>query len=451
LLLYKPGTETPFRKIKKLLPGHYLEINAATGSAGEQKCYYQVPFDGKYNTALSEREWMGQTEKLLVKAVTDQLLSDAPVGFFLSGGLDSSLITAIARKHRPDLPLHGFTINTGGQFRKEGFADDLPYAWKAAAHTGCSLEVVPGAIDIVREFDKMIWHLDEPQADPAALYVYHIARAARERGIKVLLSGAGADDVFSGYRRHQALRWMPAIRKMPPLLQKGLLGSVNMLGGNAASRRLNKLFANSRSSELSLRISSFFWMQPHDVSALFRPDISADLSAANAYSYFEALTGSIPMEKNHLNQMLFWEMRTFLPDHNLNYTDKMSMAAGVEARVPYLDRDLVDLSTAMPPGLKMKHGETKYILRQVARAYLPKQIIYRKKTGFGAPVRTWIGREMKMMVEDRLLSGNLEHMNIFSPEAIRQLAADTHSGKRDGAYTLFSLLAIESWLRQFTS
>lgn len=443
-LLYQPGTATPFLHIHKLLPGAYLLYQK--GQLSAQTKYYRVPFDGRYNTSLSKAEWVRLTDEALIKAVGSQMVSDAPVGFFLSGGLDSSLVTAIARKSFPYQQFQCFTINTGNLFQQEGFEDDVQFARLAARHLDMQLTEVDGRIDMQADFDRMIWQMDEPQADPAALYVKHIAAAAGAQGIKVMLSGAGADDVFSGYRRHQALYYERLLSLYPDRLKRPTVSIFQRLGKDHMARRLSKIFS-ADGNAIQQRIHHFYWLETARIRSLFN---SPEQVAAPGH-YFEQLLEEIPQETAALNQLLYWEMCTFLPDHNLNYTDKMSMAAGIETRVPYLDTDLIALSASMPPELKMNGRQTKFILREVAEKYLPKTIIHRKKTGFGAPLRQWIKGEMKPFVHERLLDGSFDKWGIFDKQAIELLVRDNETGKVDASYSIFALLAVESWLRQFAA
>jgi asparagine synthase (glutamine-hydrolysing) len=177
--------------------------------------------------------------------------------------------------------------------------------------------------------------------------------------------------------------------------------------------------------------------------------MSPDIRRQDAYQLFETLLTEIPREKDLLQQMLFWEQRTFLPHHNLAYMDKMGMAHSVEIRVPFADRDIVTLAAAMPSSLKLRGRSTKAILKQVAELYLPKAVINRSKTGFGAPLRHWIKGDMRALVHERLTDKSFLQRGLFNPMSINTLIKDNEQGRKDGAYTLFSLLCIESWLRQF--
>lgn len=449
LLLWSPGAPTPFQKINKLLPGHYIELDPNHISEPLQVQYYTIPFEGKYRTDLDEKQWVDLLEKQLTLSVERQLLSDAPLAFFLSGGLDSSLLLAIARKLHPDKPIKAFTIDTANLFKEEGFAEDLPYAKKVAKLLNVDLEIIPADIHIINDFDKMIWHLDEPEADAAPLNVLNIAASARKQGYKVLISGTGGDDVFSGYRRHLALQLERQIEAVPLFLRKGIRYTARALPNNVKGRRARKLVEHFDRSSIDRRIGYFFWIQPEQLRKLFHKDLQPVIGQIDPYDFFEDLLAEIPHETNALNQMLFWELRSFLPDHNLNYTDKLSMAASIETRVPFLDKDLVALSTQIPPELKLKGREAKYILKKLAERYLPKEVIYRPKTGFVAPIRKWIQGEMKSMIHQRLLSPEFNKWGIFDQAEIKKLIAENDAGKADYAYTIWSLLAIESWLRQF--
>lgn len=198
--LYGPGEQTPFSFVKKLKPGHILSFKTSDSAAYTYEQYYDITFDGKY-TNDSEEEIAEQLDVHLTKAVDRQLLSDVPVGFFLSGGLDSSAMVALAKKLHPDKKLNTYTIDTGGGF--DGFEDDLKYAKIVAKHLNVELDILKTEIDIVKDFDKMIWHLDEPQADAAPLNVLAICERAREKGDVVLLGGRQAmifSQVIEGIR-----------------------------------------------------------------------------------------------------------------------------------------------------------------------------------------------------------------------------------------------------------
>ena len=416
--LWSPGSDTPFELCKKLLPGHYITVNTKKIKSLTIQKYYEIPFNGTY-AKKTEEIWINELDEKLTKAIERQLLSDVPVGFFLSGGLDSSLIVAIAKKLQPNNKLKCYTIDSKSDNKKDGDLEDLPYAKKVAEYLNVNLEIVKADIDILRDFDKMIYHLDEPQADPAPLNVSNICQKAREQGYIVLLGGTACDDLFSGYRRHQSLFYEKKLNFIPYSIKKQIYELSTFLHYSSAfNRRIKKLFSIFQYKDVKIQSASLFGWLPEDrVKKLFINNIET-------FKPNEFLINSlrnIPEEKSLLNQMLFWELKFFLPDHNLNYTDKMSMAHGVEVRVPFLDKELVEFSTTIPPDLKMRGTTTKYLLKKVAERYLPHEVIYRPKSGFGAPVRDWVINEFRDRIESTLSKSKLLKQGMFNYEEVARL------------------------------
>jgi asparagine synthase (glutamine-hydrolysing) len=448
--LWSPGELTPFKNVKKLLPGAYLKFPLSDHINAKATQYYHLSQPNKFST-LSEEELVNKLEEQLLKAVDRQMLSDVPVGFFLSGGLDSSLLVAMARKLYPDRKFLCFTIDVGNwSSGVEDFANDLEYAKKVATILDVDLKIVKADVDIVQMFDQMIWHLDEPQADAAPLNVLNIAKLAQENGIKVLIGGTAGDDIFSGYRRHQALRYEKYIQRIPLLLRRVIQSFITILpSSRPLFRRLKKMMIGLDKLPVERQATYFGWLSTDVVKGLFTKKWRAELSSYDPYDYFYQLAKDLPSDTDALTRMLYWEVKTFLVDHNLNYTDKMAMAVGVEARVPFLDLELVEFSKSIPSELKMKGNETKYLLKKVAEKYLPMDVIYRPKTGFGAPVRQWITTDLQPMIEERLSYERLEKRGIFDPKKVWELIEANKASKIDASYSIWSLLAIESWLTQF--
>ena len=275
-----------------------------------------------------------------------------------------------------------------GRGQEPGATDDLPYARRVARHLNVPLDVV--GIDANRmadDLERMVVQLDEPLADPAPLNVLYISRLARAHGCKVLLSGAGGDDLFTGYRRHAALhhehlcRWLPA--SVRGSIKRWAL-SLDQRG--ALRRRVGRLF-NGVDLEGDRRLTAYFaWGNESDLMELYTPDFRAGLGDQRAEQPMLDFLAPLPVATAPLDRMLALEQRFFLADHNLNYTDKMSMAAGVEVRVPFLDLDLVEDAAKVPIGLKQRGRVGKWVLKKAMEPYLPKDVIYRPKSGFGAPL-----------------------------------------------------------------
>lgn len=448
--LWSPGERTPFEHVKKLLPCHYLKVNIDTPSVIENVKYYTIPFTGKYDVK-TEKQWIDALDEHLYSAVKRQLLSDVPFGFFLSGGLDSSAIIAMAKRALPHQRLQCYTIDSGSMnMSKEGFSDDLYYARKVADFLNVDLKVIDGRMNIMQKFDKMVWHLDEPQADVAPLHILNICMQARKDGYVVLLGGTAGDDIFSGYRRHQALNYERIFRNIPSLVLKAGKIIINKIhSSNVTIRRIKKIFVNINNSDIDRQVGYFSWISNISSKSLLHSKYQEELKDYDPINILKDTYRHIPDEQSSLNKMLYLEIKYFLPDHNLNYTDKLSMAVGVEVRVPFLDKELVEFSTRIPPGLKMKGSTTKYLLRKVMERYLPHDIIYRPKAGFGSPIRTWIKNEMSEYIDNMFSKQSIDENKIFNYNAIRSLIKDNWENKYDASYTILSLLSIISWIKQF--
>ena len=444
--LWCPGAGTPLKGVRKSLPGESIEVVA--GRVVRRETWYRLPMFRGVKQDLDERDAIKGTEDALRTAVHRQMVADVPVGAFLSGGLDSSAIVSFAREVNPDIRC--FTIEQAGG-SDEGDADDLPYARRVAEHLDVPLEVVRIDPDrMAGDLELMVWQLDEPLADPATLNVLYISQLAREHGIKVLLSGAGGDDLFTGYRRHRALQseylwnWLP----FPALA--AIEGTTARLDQRRpTSRRVAKLFRGA-SLEGDERITSYFeWVRPNDLFALYSADFRERVGSESASRPMLDFLDGLPSRVKRLNRMLALEQRFFLSDHNLNYTDKMSMAVGVEARVPFLDLDLVNFAERIPGGLRQRGAEGKWVLKRAMEPYLPPDVIYRPKAGFMAPLRRWLRSDLRPLVNDVLGRESLKRRGLFRPEAVAALVQANADGRVDANYTVFSLLCIELWCRTY--
>jgi asparagine synthase (glutamine-hydrolysing) len=442
--LYCPGEGTPFADVLKLNPGSALWVG--NGKVEQKFAWYQLPAFRTFASSMSEHEAVRGTEQYLRKAVHRQMVSDVPVGAFLSGGLDSSSIVAFAREINPDI--HCFTIDSA-ESRREGVAEDLPYARKVASHLKVPLHVV--SVDsalIATDFEELVGQLDEPLADPAAFNTFYIARLARRQGIKVLLSGAGGDDLFTGYRRHMAVHYEKYWNWLPKAARAGLESVTKRLDQRRpVFRKLGKLFDGATLDGDARLVNYFAWAGREELKAFYSPEFRSALIDQAAEAPMMQFLEALPESASSLERMLALEQRFFLTDHNLNYTDKMSMAAGVETRVPFLDVDLVEFAGRVPVSLKQMGAEGKWPLKKAMEPYLPREVIYRPKSGFGAPLRHWMRFELREIVGDLLSEESLNKRKLFEPLAVRKLIEANDSGKIDGSYTLLSMLCIEIFLR----
>ncbi len=444
--LWCPGSATPVTGIRKLGPGEALTVRA--GKILRHWRWYQLPAVNPRATVNGETEAVKQTQAHLRQAVHRQMIADVPVGAFLSGGLDSSAIVAFAREINPNI--NCFTI-AGAQ--EDGVEDDLPFARRVAKHLGVPLSIVEiDPLKMANDIERMVLQLEEPLADPAPLNVLYMSRLARDQGIKVLLSGTGGDDIFSGYRRHSALSLERLVSWAPHWLRSALENSAHSLDHrNPILRRLGK-FLSGASLDGDARIINYFsWVRPRQLEALYTREFREALGDERAELPMLAFLAEMPSTASPIDRMLALEQRFFLADHNLAYTDKMSMAVGVEVRVPFLDLDLVEFASTVPHRFKQRGQVGKWVLKRAMEPYLPRDIIYRPKTGFGAPLRRWIRNELSQLVDDTLSDESLKRRGMFEPVAVRKLIADNKVGRIDAAYTILSLMCIEIWFRNFAS
>lgn len=441
-----PGEGTPLTGVRKLQPGE--AIRASRGKIDRKWSWYQLPVFRGVRESLGEKESLAGTVSNLRAAVHRQLVADVPVGAFLSGGLDSSAVVAFAREQAPDIQC--FSIESvGGD--DAGTASDLPYAKRVAKHLGVALEVVSvAASDMASDVASMIAQLDEPLADPAPLNVLYISQLARKHGMKVLLSGAGGDDLFTGYRRHAVLNYEKYWRWLPRTLRSGAAAVASRLDQRKAfSRKLHTL-ATLASQDGDSRLANYFvWSSEPQLDALYTPEFRAMRGSEPATAPMLDFLNAIPDGTSALDRMLALEQRFFLADHNLIYTDKMSMSAGVETRVPFLDIDLVEFAARIPAKYKQRGRTGKWVLKRAMEPYLPRDVIYRPKTGFGAPLRRWIRNELRPLVNEVLSAESLRRRGLFDPKAVRKLISDNELGVVDGAYLLLALISVEIWCRSY--
>jgi asparagine synthase (glutamine-hydrolysing) len=444
--IWSASPHTMLRGVRKLEPGRCAVVR--DGRVALREPFYDLPYDGERLEGTAA-DWIEGVRARVESAVERQLVSDVPVAAFLSGGLDSTSVVAMMRRAGAG-PVRCYTIDIGDEEGGDDNPEDLPYARLAAARLGVDLHEVRISPDVVSFAERMVYQLDEPQADPACINVHLICQQARADGYKVMLSGAGGDDVFSGYRRHTALllerywAWLPRPARRLAAHLAARAGSRSTL-----ARRLGKAFAYADLSRDDRLATYFLWASDDVRRALYSDDLRAALGDYDSLEPLRTSLGRIPAEPDALNRMLYLEAKHFLPDHNLNYTDKMAMAHGVEVRVPLLDLALVNYVVRIPPAEKQRGASGKRLLKEAMRPYLPAEIINRPKTGFGAPLRRWIRRDLREMVHDVLAEEAVARRGLFDPGAVRRLVDRNERGELDASYLVFSLMCVELWMRNF--
>jgi asparagine synthase (glutamine-hydrolysing) len=445
--LWTPAPRTLLRAVRKLPPGCALRVRQ--GRVLREWRYYDLPYGQGWldepESAVADR-----LREAVRQAVERQMVSDVPVGAFLSGGLDSSAVVAMMKQARPGERPVCYSIDFEGGEGVDGAPADLPYARTVAAHLGAELREVRVGPEMIDQLERMLWLLDEPQADPAPINALMICEQARRDGFKVLLSGAGGDDIFSGYRRHRAVRPAAALARLPRSLRGVLAGAGRGLGaGSTLARRVGKLLDGAELDGDRRLVSHFWWSGEALRRGLYSPALAAQLDGEDEAAPLLESLARIPRVRDPLERMLYLEGKHFLADHNLNYTDRMGMAAGVEVRVPLLDLEVVSLATRIHPRLKQKGAVGKAIFKRAMEPVLPREVVYRPKSGFGAPLRRWMSGGLRPVMDDALSPESLAARGLFDPAAVRRLVADDRAGRVDGAYTLLSLICVELWCRMF--
>ena len=445
--LWVPGDVTMFRNCHKLPPAHYMTIDTLASSPTPHiSRYWQL------DTTIgikSEEQALSALTKCMERTIQRHMVSDVPVSSFLSGGLDSSLISVMANKINPGLSTYTIAISADDK-KVEQMPEDEKYAGQLAEQFKFDHHEIKITPAIIKLLPEIVYTLDEPIGDPAAINTFLICKAARERGVKVLLSGMGADEIFFGYRRQKATliakkyRQLPSLVKAPIRFFAGKLPVRTNRGGKKLTRWAKRFlsFANLPTEEAYMKSYSYYNEQ--ELKQLFKADIS------EGYQWLRHQHSSLfnkSYNNDPINQMCYTDIQMFMVGLNLTYTDRASMATSVEVRVPFIDKEVVTLAMQIEGSIKFRKRQSKYILKKAAEKYLPREIIYRPKSSFGAPLRSWISNDLKDMVNDLLSKENVEKRGLFNYDFVKKLIDDDRGGNEDNAYRVYQLLTVELWFR----
>ena len=447
--LWVPGNDSMFEGCHKLPPAHYMLLDTSGASLHPRIREYWRPLTKVAHT--DEKETISALTACLEASVQRHMIADVPVSSFLSGGLDSSLISVMAAKTGIDLST--YTIGTSEEDKKiEKMPADEKYARQLADQFHFDHHEIVLNADIINDLPKMVYMLDEPIGDPAALNTYLICKAAREKGVKVLLSGMGADEMFFGYRRQRATLLASRYQRVPSFIRRPLEAAANVLPVKAFGKGIRIVrwlkrflsFAAFPPEEAYMRSYSYY--SGKELQDLFRSDISssyAELRARHAHFYQDNDF------KDPINKMCYTDINLFMTGLNLTYTDRASMAASVEVRVPFIDKEVVQIALQIAGNLKFRNRQQKYILKKVAEKYLPHSIIYRPKASFGAPIRSWISHELKGLTDELLSEQQVKKRGIFNYSFIQHLIDEDRKGIADHAYRIYQLITLELWMRAY--
>jgi asparagine synthase (glutamine-hydrolysing) len=435
---YVPEEFSIFRGVFKLQPGSYLIYKN-----GEFKTerYWDFSY-GESSEAKSEEEYIAELREKLREAVRLRLISEVPLGAFLSGGVDSSAVVAMMTAIL-DRPVKTFSIG----FNEDSF-NELKYARLAAKHFGTEHHEFIVTPELVEAVDDLVRHFDEPFADSSALPTYMVSKMAR-RFVTVVLSGDGGDELFAGYTRYVTDKKRGRMEKLPRFVRQGIVRKISEKMPHAAKGK-NYLF-NASLDAVERYIDSISHFGELKKSSLYAADFLKDLNGeiGSGAALYRRLAGSVSDAADPVERLLYLDSRTYLPSDILTKVDRMSMANSLEARVPLLDHELIEFVQRIPADFKLRGLETKYIFKKALEGIVPGEILYREKQGFGVPIAEWINLQLKERIRAELLEKKTLTRGYFDERYIRLLLDEHARGRRDHSHALWVLWMLELWHRQF--
>jgi asparagine synthase (glutamine-hydrolysing) len=453
--LWVPDPKTLFEGIFKLPAGHRAIFR---GGKLEISQYWDLSFPpAGHDFRLSEDNLAHEIHERFRYSVEQQMVSDVPLGAFLSAGLDSSSIVAMMAKTARK-PLRTYTITFPEKYRKgENTLDDPAVAARLARQLGCENQQIVVEPDVVNLLPKLCWHMDEPTADPAIIAAYLVSSEA-SRDVTVLLSGVGGDELFAGYRKYAAHYWAQAYARTPRLLRDfadSAIARVPSLRGTSvkgAMRLTKKMLRSAALPPQERFIKNGTYLDSAQRAGLYSWELRSELrGCASDYDHNSAFAEV--GHANFLNQMLYLDTKIFMPSLNLTYNDKMSMACSVEVRVPFLNRELAEfVAWNVPPHFKLKgffSPTTKHIFRKAMQGELSAEVLRQPKAGFAAPTDYWLANDLREMTDDLLAESRIKGRGLFRPESIAKLVREHRSGTQDWSMQIWQFLTLELWMQNF--
>jgi asparagine synthase (glutamine-hydrolysing) len=448
--LWVPDPNTLFEGVRTVPPGHYLQFKEGDLEVTQ---WWDASFE-RIDDQRSDAWWQEEVLATLDRVVKMEMVSDVPLGSFLSGGIDSSGIVAMMNRHSNGHRISTYTAGiTSEDLRYDIIPDDVRWARRVNEQLQTDYHEMMLQPSVAELLPKLVHHMEEPPID-MAIPSYLISLAARET-LTVMLSGMGGDEVFAGYPRQMAMKIAAAFDPVPSLLRRPLMSAVagvlpgGMPGRLTAPLRNAKKFARSAAADFEDRYLGYGTYFTDDMKAqLYSDDWRERTREYDAYAthrrYFSQVANAAP-----LNRLLYVDLKTFLPCLNLITTDKTSMAANLEVRVPFLNREMIEMAARMPPRLKLRGLTRKYVLKRALEKVLPKEVVWRKKAGFGAPIRSWLRGPLRPLVDDLLSEETVKRRGLFRPSEVKRVIDANFSGREDYNLQVFQLLGLELWLREF--
>ena len=442
-LQYVPTPDTLFKGIRKIPAGHYLICQSGKILI---RPYWTLPQVSKESsgikvTADQEKNLIEELRTRFFSSVKEQMMSDVPLGAFLSGGLDSSLVVA-AMTHQTQKSVKTYSVG----FENERDFNELKYAQKVSKFLKSQhREIMVNANMLNDLIPRLVKYQDDPVIDPAVLPTFVVSLFARQE-VKVVLTGEGADELFGGYRRYSFDQLSGGVKLVPGWLKAMVPFVTNRMKDpyKQAWHALNK-------GDLVKRHMAWSRLCLEEtLQGLAGEKLLYEMEHSKVEESLERIfEGAEPYGFDNLNLMLYMDLKTWLPDDLLSKVDRMSMAASLEARVPYLDHRLVEFAFSLPSSMKLRGSTGKYILKKAAQKYIPREIINRQKKGFAVPLGPWFRKELKPLLMDTLHSEKFRKRGYFNQAKTEDLLQEHMSGKKDHHLLLYGLLLVELWHRRF--
>ncbi len=437
---YVPDPICIFSNVEKLPPGHYLTF---TNGRLTVERYWDFAYETNGNGHRAQ-DYLEELRSLLDESVRLRLVSDVPLGAFLSGGIDSSTVVALMARHM-DQPVKTFSIG----FNEDSY-NELKFARLTAEKFGTDHHEFLVTPDICQVVDQLAWHFDEPFADSSAIPTYVVSKLAREH-VTVVLTGDGGDELFAGYTRYVTEHRRNKFKLVPRIVREGLMDPV--------SRRLphgawGRNYLHNVSLDPATRyLDSVSVFTELNKDALYTTDFRGELgnslrNRGQLDSYFRELSGNVKTDAP-LDSLLYIDSKTYLPGDILTKVDRMSMAVSLEARVPLLDHKLIEFVTRIPAGLKMVGLETKHLFKRAIADLVSPEILNRPKQGFGVPIQQWINQQLRDRIRDTLNDPRTQQRGYVARSHVALLLEEHQRGRRDHSMALWSLLMLELWHRHY--
>jgi len=438
------GTQTLFRGINRLLPGHTLTWIDGKVSI---KCFWDLHFDPSGEPKRSDKDYIAEWKELFETSVRLRLMADVPLGMFLSGGIDSSAIAAVMSGMVQE-PIKTFSVGFS-----EREANELEYARLVARTFGTNHhEIILTPDEFFAALPRLVWHEDEPLAHLASIPLYFVSKLASQH-VKVVLTGEGSDELLAGYYRYRTTVYNQALGNSFQSLTNEPIRQViknrieSLPAGSKAKRKLSRTFLCLKPDLENIYFDNFAVFSRARQAQLLTNEAKERLGSVDPYQTLKALIEDTDAT-TLLNRLLYADTKTYLHEL-LMKQDQMSMAASIESRVPFLDHKLVEFSARMPERMKLRGWTTKYVLRESMKGVLPDVILKRRKMGFPVPVGTWFRGKYRSVIDEYVLSERTLARGLFEPEYLKRMVEAHQSGVENHADRLWSLLNLEIWLRQF--